>query len=101
MTLCPKLLKKLCLSMSVFLKEISCAHQGCIYLIKKKYYNKYYDFKINVIYLNIYKNVMYYCSDKAEFVAAFTPVFSVTCFINHSNMLIFCLNISYHQYFTV
>ncbi len=85
-----------------FLKDISYAHQGCIYLIENtvKQFNCeiLLQFKISVFYFNIFENIIYSCVGKAEFSAAITSAFSVTwSFRNPSNMLICCSrNIYYH-----
>jgi len=86
------------------LKEVSSAHQGCIYLIKNTVnasilWKNITILKKTVFYLNIFENVIYSC-DQSWIFSIITPVFSVTwSFRNHSNMLIFCWrNISdYYQ----
>ncbi len=89
----------------MFLKEVSSAHQGCIYLIK----NTGKTVKLWNIFYNLKELFSVWISVKMQFIAVLkscifsiiTPVFSVTWFLkNHSNMLICCSrNISdYNQY---
>ncbi len=51
-----------------FLKDVSCAQQDCIYLIK---------IQKTCFYLNIFSNIFYSCDAKLIF-SIITPVFSVT-----------------------
>ncbi len=46
----------------MFLKEVSSAHQGCISLIKNTVkFEILLPFQIAVFYVNIFKNVIYFC----------------------------------------
>ncbi len=70
----------------IFLKEVSYAHQGCIYLIKNTVktlllWNTVTISSNSFFYFNILLNVIYYCDGKTEFSAAITPVYSVTWFL--------------------
>ncbi len=64
---------KLTLRFLMFFKELSSVHQTCIYLIQStaNQYNFYIFllYKITVLYLNIYKNLIY-CDFKAIFLAS-------------------------------
>jgi len=59
----------------MFLK-VSYTHQGCIYLIKNTVENLeiILQFKITGFYFNLFKNVIYFCDEKAEF-SAFISTF--------------------------
>lgn len=54
-------IKNILLKFVMFLKEVSCALQGCIYLIKNIYYYEILlNFKIAVSFLML-KNMIYSC----------------------------------------
>ncbi len=53
----------------MFFKEVSSAQKACIYLFQSRPTAKQYIFKITVVCLNIFKNVIYY-DFKAEFSAS-------------------------------
>ncbi len=62
----------------LFLKDVSSAHQGCIYVIKiQSNFEMLLQFKIAVFYVNICYNVIYFCDQSCIF-SIITPVFSVT-----------------------
>lgn len=98
------------LSMSVYIemihnvrlflkKKVSYVHQGYMYLIKKYckivlLWNIIAKKKNGLVFWKFW-NIIYFCTDKVEFLAAITPVFSVTWSFRNLNMLVWCLkNIS-------
>ncbi len=77
----------------MFLKYVSYAHQGCIFLNqnyskkkKKLYCEILLQLKMTVFCLNIFQNIIYTC-DKVEFSVSIDPWF----FRNHFYVLIWCL----------
>ncbi len=59
----------------LFLEEVPCAHQGCIYLTYSDIVKYYYNLEGLFSVLNIW-NVMYSCGCKVKFSAAISPVLS-------------------------
>ncbi len=55
----------------IFLMFLTYAHKGCIYLVKNT-------IKTTVAYCEMLLKKMYSCNGKADFLAAITPVFSIT-----------------------